>query len=242
MISGMSVLQVRSLSLPEEWVLLSLRDSGKTRDLGQAVVGCAAAELGELALRRKLLVKSRKFNIFGFDAYRRSPAEIQLLDIGRTGLPWADELLADLERRCASGQGRLSLMPWLRQRRREAFTLHRDALAKQGVLRHTRGAHFVPFRIFKPERYHPDPTVRNALITEVRAVSSGQSPPDERTFFLSGLIVSSELYKDLGVTVSKSHLLDRARGAGAVASIPEDLRDTSAILAFSVPKSSRRQG
>ncbi|MGH3166826.1 MAG: GPP34 family phosphoprotein [Trebonia sp.] len=127
----------RPLSLPEEWVLLSRKESGKTRDPGQAVAGCTAAELGELALRRKLLVRSRKFTVLGFEAYRPYRAEILLLDTSRTGLPRADELLADLERCPASGQGRLSVMPWLRRRRRQAFTLHRNALAERGVLRRT---------------------------------------------------------------------------------------------------------
>jgi hypothetical protein len=241
MVSRVSALQVRPLSLPEEWVLLSLKDSGKTRDPGCAVAGCAAAELGELALRRKLLVRSRKFNIFGLVGYRPSPAEIQLLDTSRTGLPWADELLADLELRRASGQEHLSLAPWLRQRRHQAFALHRSALAGMGVLRHAPGARFVPFRIFKPERYYPDSAVRNALVTEVRAACSGQSRLDERVLFLSDLVGSSELYKDLGVTLEMRHRLDSSRGTGMVASVPEDLRDTSAVLAFSVPKRSRHQ-
>jgi hypothetical protein len=241
MVSRVSALQVRPLSLPEEWVLLSLKESGKTRDPGCAVVGCAAAELGELALRQKLLVRSRKFNTFGFHGYRPYPAEIQLLDTSRTGLPWADELLADLELRRASGQGRLPLKPWLRQRRRQAFTLHRNALAERGALRHTPGARFVPFRIFKPERHYPDPAVRNALITEMRAVGSGQSRLDERALFLSDLVGSSELYKDLGVTLKMPHRLDRARGTGTVAYVPEDLRDTSAVLALYVPERSRHQ-
>jgi Golgi phosphoprotein 3 (GPP34) len=158
-------------SLPEEWSLLSFTDSGKVRDSNQAVAGCAAAELGELALRRKLLVRSRKSNIFGFDVYRTSPAEIQVIDTSRTGLPWADELLADLERRCVSEQGRLSLRQWLRQRR-NAFFLHRDALAERGVLRHAPGKRSGPFRPFSSERYYPDPGVRDALITELRAAGS----------------------------------------------------------------------
>jgi hypothetical protein len=241
MVSYVSAFQVRPLSLPEEWVLLSLKESGKTRDSGCAAGGCAAAELGELALRRKLLVRSRKFKLLGFNGYRPYPAEIQLLDTSRTGLPWADELLADLEGSRASWQGRLPLTSWLRQRRRQAFTLHRNALAEQGVLRHTPGARFVPFRIFKPERHYPDPAVRNALITEMRAAGSGQSQLDERALFLSDLLGSSELYKDLGVTLKMRYMLDRGRAAGTVVAVPEDLRDTSSVLAWSVPKRSRHQ-
>jgi hypothetical protein len=241
MVGRVSALQERPLSLPEEWVLLSLKDSGKTRDSGLAVTGCAAAELGELALRRKLLVSARKFSIFGLHGYRPYPAEIQLLDTSPTGVPWADELLADLERHRASGQGHLFLLPWLRQRRRQAFTLHRNALAERSVLRHTAGARFAPFRIFKPERYCPDPGVRNALITQMRAVGSGQSRLDERALFLSDLVESSELYKDLGVTLKTRYRLDRASGTGTVASVPEDLRDTSMVLALWVPERSRHQ-
>jgi hypothetical protein len=226
--------------LPEEFALLSLTDSGKTRDSAQAVVGCAAAELGELALRRKLLVRSRKFTMFGFDAYRPHPAEIQLLDTSRTGLAWADELLAELERRCASEHGRVILRQWLRQRR-EAFSLHRDALAERGVLRHKPGRHSGLFRFFGRERYYPGSAARNALITAVRVANSGQSRLDEHMLFLSDLVGIAGLDKDLGIELRLRHRLDRGRGVGTVESLPEDLRDTSAVLASSVPKRSRHQ-
>jgi len=236
----MSPLPARLLSLPEEWTLLSLTDSGKVRDSNQAVVGCVAAELGELALRRKLLVRSRKFKIFGFDGYRTSPAEIQVIDTSRAGLPWADELLADLERRRVSEQ-RLSLGQWLRQRR-EAFSLHLDALAERGVLRRAPGTRSVPFRFLSSERYYPDPAVRDTLIAELRAAGSGQNQLDEHMVFLSDLVSSSLLNKDLGIELRVSQRLDRGRGVGTVGSVPEDLRHTSAVLASSVPKNRRYQG
>jgi hypothetical protein len=231
---------LRTLSLPEEFALLSLTDSGKPRDSAQAVDGCAAAELGELALRRKLLVRSRKSEMLGFDAYRPHPAEIQLLDTSPTGLVWADDLLAELGRRCASGHERIVLRQWLRQRR-GAFSLHRDALAEYRVLHHKPGRHSGLFRFIGRERYYPDSVVRNALITTVRAASSGQSPLDEHMLFLSDLVGIAGLHKDLGFELSLRHRLDRGRGGGAVESLPEDLRDTSAVLASSVPKKSRHQ-
>jgi hypothetical protein len=233
----MPALPLRPLSLPEEFALLSLAESGKMIDSGQVVVGCAAAELGELALRRKLLVRSRKFTIFGLDGYRPHPAEIQLLDTSPTGLVWADQLLDELRRRDAAEVGRVIVWPWLRQRR-AAFALHRDALTARGVLRHQPRRHSGPFRAFGRDRYYPDPVVRSELIAAVRAACTGPSQLDEHMLFLSDLVDSSQLYKDLGFTIRVQSMLDRNRGRGT---FPQDLRDTSALLAFWVPKRSRHQ-
>jgi hypothetical protein len=228
----------RPLSLPEEFVLLSYRDSGTLHDSAQAAVGCAAAELGELALRRKLLVRSRKTKILGFDVYRLHGAEIQLLDTSRTDVPWIDELLAELERRAGAEHGRVRLNRWLRQHR-EAFTLHRGALAERRALHHKPGGYPGPFRILGREHYYPDNAVRDALIAEVRAATSGQSRFDEHTLFLHDLVEATELSKSLGVTSSLRQRLDRGRGVGAVEFLPEDLRDTSSVLASSVSMRSR---
>ncbi|EST18953.1 GPP34 family phosphoprotein [Streptomyces roseochromogenus] len=84
------------LTLPEEFTLLSLAETGKVIDSDQAGVGCAVAELGELALRGKLAVRTRKSTVFGLDAYRPYRAEIELVNADSTGLAWADELLAEL--------------------------------------------------------------------------------------------------------------------------------------------------
>lgn len=224
----MSAFPPRYLSLPEEFVLLSHLDSGRVHDSAQTAVGCAAAELGELALRRKLLVLARKSRKFGFEVYRLQ-GEIQLLDTGRTGLVWADELLAEPAFRSASENKPIALSRWLRQRGREAFSLHRDALTDRGVLRYKPGG------FLGRERHYPDLAVRNALINEVRAAHGGQSPLSEQMLFLCDLVEGAELTKDLGLKSSWRQRLERARGVGAVESLPEDLRDTSTALGFSVP-------
>jgi hypothetical protein len=233
----MPAFPLRPLSLPEEFALLSLTESGRTIDSGQAVVGCAAAELGELALRHKLLVRSRKFTVFGLAGYRPHPGEIHLIGTGPTGLVWADELLDELTRRDAAEAGRVIVRPWLRQRH-DAFALHRDALTARGVLRHQPGRHSGPFRAIGRDRYCPDPVVRGDLIAAVRAACTGQSQLDEHMLFLSDLVVSSELYRDLGFTMGMRSRLahDRAKGM-----LPQDLLDTSAVLASSVPERSRHQ-
>lgn len=234
----MSAPAPRYLCLPEEFLVLSHLDSGKVRDSHQTAFGCAAAELGELALRRKLLLRTRKFRKFGVEIYRLK-AEIQLLDTGRTGLVWADELLAELERRSDSALKPIALGRWLIQRRRAAFRLHRNALTERGVLLRKPGR-FLSSR----QRHYPNRGVRNTLINQIRAAHSGQSPLDEHMLFLYDLVEGTELSKDLGLGLSWRHSLDRARdrahGVGAEEFVPEDLRDTSAVLSGSV--SIRRSG
>jgi hypothetical protein len=229
----MSVPPTRHLSLPEEFVLLSHMGSGRVPDLNQAVAGCAAAELGELALRRKLLVRARKSRKFGFEIYLHR-AEIQLLNTGRTGLVWADEQLAGLERSIALDRRPVTVYRWLKQRRRGAFLLHREALVRRGLLRH------VPGRFLGRERHYPDPAVRNALINEVRAAHCGMIPLHEHMLFLTDLVEGADLDGALGVRPTMRQRLDRGRGIGAVEHFPEDLRDTSTVLGFSLP--SRNHG
>ena len=232
----------RHLSLPEEFVLLSHLANGKVHGSTRAVIGCAAAELGELALRRKLLVRARKWKKLGFDVYQLHGVEIELLDTGPTGLVWADEVLAELRQRCsASKHGHVRLHKWFRHRH-QAFSLHRDALAGCGVLLRRPGG---PTGLFRArQRFYPHPVLRDALVAEVRAARGGQSRIDGRMLFLRDIVESVGLGRELGARMSVRDGLDRARGAGAVELLPEHLRDTSAALAALVPTSDndRRYG
>jgi len=238
----MSVPSLRHLSLPEEFVLLSHLANGKVHGSVRAVIGCAAAELGELALRRKLLVHSRKSKWFGFDAYRMHGVQIELLDAGPTGLVWADALLAELHQHCsASKHGRARLHRWFGHRP-QAFSLHRDALAKRGILLPQPGG---PTGLFRTrQRHYPHHVLRDALIAEVRAASDEQSRIDEHMLFLSDLVETVGLGKELGARMSVRRKLDRSRGVGAVEFLPEDLRDTSSALIAAVPRhdNDRRYG
>ncbi|WP_326689016.1 MULTISPECIES: GPP34 family phosphoprotein [unclassified Streptomyces] len=231
----MSVPSQRYLSLPEEFVLLSHLASGKVHGSGRApaVIGCAAAELGELALRRKLAVRSRKSKALGFDVYRLHGVEIELLDARPTGLGWADALLAELQQSCsASEHGRVRLYQWFR-RHQEGFSLHRDALAARGVLHPKPGGHTGLFRA--RQRHYPDRVLREALIAEARAACGEESRVDAHMLFLCDLMETVGLNRELGIRLSVRQRLDRGRGAGAAASLPEDLRDTSTALAAAVP-------
>ncbi|MFE2421833.1 hypothetical protein [Streptomyces hokutonensis] len=77
----------------------------------QAAAGCAAAELGEPAVRRGLLVRPRKTRKLGVEIYRLR---------GETERP-------------------LTMTRWLRERGREALALHTSALVERGVLRRRPG-------------------------------------------------------------------------------------------------------
>ena len=250
------------LTLPEEFALLSLADTGKMIDSGQAAGGCAVAELGELALRGKLLLRQREHKVFGWNAIRQITQVIELVDPTPVGLAWADELLAELTNEPeAMSPAKL----WRRRyRRRNPFHWHRDALVAHGLVR------YVPSRgLFRRARYLPDPTVRNRLIDEVRLATEilqdagGGRRLDVHTKFLSDMVIRGELAKDLGVVKDRGwhvnvmflngllnrelwserrRARNRTPGIGALDSIPEPLRHTSEALADLVPKRSRNQG
>lgn len=236
----MSVPSPGYLSLPEEFVLLSHLASGKVHGSARAVIGCAAAELGELALRRKLLVRSRKSTMFGFEVYRLHGVKIELLDTDRTGLVWADELLVELTHRSVSEHGRVSLNKWFR-RHHQAFSRHRTALTERGMLRHKPGGRPSLFRSLTKERLYPDPAMRNALIMKVRAAGSEQIRLDEHMLFLCDLVEAAGLSKETGFTLSLRQRRDRGRGVGAAGFLPEELRDTSTALASSVPTNDKER-
>lgn len=165
-------------------------------------------------------MRSRKSRAFGFEIYRGN-GKIQLLDTGLTGIGWADDVLTELE-------SRSGLHGWLRRRRRTALEVHRNALTERSLLRRE------PGRLLTRQRHYPDTPARNQLIAELRAVYDEQSPLDEHLLFLCDLVDGAELRKDLGLKLSWRRR-DRARSAGAVASFPEDLRDTSTLLGAAVP-------
>lgn len=218
----------RLLTLPEEFVLLSHLESGKVRDHDQMSFGCAAAELGELALRRKVLIRPRKSRKFGIDFYRPQ-GDIELLDTGRTGLVWADGLLADLEV-SAAGPDPVTVREWVRQRRREALDLHREALTERGLLLHR------PHRFPGKDRYHPHAVTRDALIDEVRACIHDPSRLDAHLLFLCDLVDASGRVRDLGIRTSWRVALNWLRRAGAVVeSLPEELQDVRQVLRLLVP-------
>jgi hypothetical protein len=260
---------VGPLTLPEEFALLSLADTGKTIDSGQAKAGCAVAELGELALRGKLLIRQHEPKVFGLNAVRQVVQMVELIDAAPVGLAWADELLAELAQE--SGAIAVGRLLWRRRRRGNAFHLHRGALVARGLVRH------VPSRgLFRRERYLPDPTLRTGLIDELRLAAEilrargGGRRLDAHAMFLSDMVIRGELDKDLGIAQATrrgwrlnanvtflSGVLDnelelsrserrRARkedpGTGALGSLPEPLRHTSAVLGGSVPKRSRHRG
>ncbi|KUM99560.1 hypothetical protein AQI95_38170 [Streptomyces yokosukanensis] len=226
---------VGALTLPEEFALLSLAETGRAIDSRQAEAGCTVAELGELALRGRLLIRTRKFKVFGLDTYRPYRAEIELIGNGSTALAWADELLAELAE-LAEEDGAVVPHRWVR-RHRNAFQRHRGALIARGLVRHMPGA-----GVLRRDRYHPEPAVRRGLVEAVRLAHAGEHRLDAHMMFLSDMVSSSQLTRDLGGSWRTRHKLDRARGTGAVASVPEPLRDTSAVLAALVPKRTRHQG
>lgn len=216
------------LPLPGEFLLLAHQESGKVHDFERAAYGCAAAELGELALRRRLRVRVHKFKLFGSEVYSTS-GTIEVLDTRRTGLGWADDVLGTL-------QSGLALHRWLRRRRNAALALHRDALIGQGLLRHQ------PGRLPAGERHYPDPSACGSLIAHLHAVYDQRVPLDEHMLFLSDLVDDAGLARELGLRLSWQQRKDRARSVGTVSVFAEDLRDTSTVLSGAIPIPRSRDG
>lgn len=224
-------------------MLLSHLPWGKVHGSTRAVVGCAAAELGELALRGRLLVRTRKYDVFGLEAHRMHGVGIELLDTAPTGLPWADATLAELAEQheqlahrgprrfsLAEREGHLGLLRWLR-RHHQGFALHRTALTERGVLHRRSGG----LRFLTGARHLPDQALREGLAAEVRATAAGRGQLDAHALFLMDLVESVGLYKPLGISRSLRQRLDRGRSAGAAEFVPEELRDSSSALISVVP-------
>ncbi|MFF4219495.1 GPP34 family phosphoprotein [Streptomyces nondiastaticus] len=124
-------------------------EPGRVHNSAHIAFGCAAAELGELALRHKLRVQPRNSRAPGLDIYPLR-GDIQLLDTGRTALVRAGDLLTEPARHSDSGQQAISPHRWLRQHRRAALSRHRRQLVHRDILRH------VPGGFFGRERHYPD--------------------------------------------------------------------------------------
>ncbi|WP_369199547.1 GPP34 family phosphoprotein [Streptomyces sp. PU-14G] len=219
------------LSLPEEFVLLSHLPSGKVHGSTRAAIGCAAAELGELTLRRKILPRPWRTTVLGVRVDVTHRAGIELLDTTATGLPWADEVLAELGHFPVSDGGRISIRRWLRKRS-EAFPLHRAALMERGLLHQRSG-------VLARKRCAPDQAAHDPLVMHLRAIGAGQCPVDAHGLFLCDLIRAVGLHRTLRVPMGMHTKPYRSRGAGSAESVPEELRHASTALATLVPSHDR---
>ncbi|GGK78361.1 hypothetical protein Sme01_23010 [Sphaerisporangium melleum] len=232
------------MSLPEEFLLLSHGRHGNVHDHDRSVVGCAAAELGELALRRRLrLAPHWMINFWGITCFFTT-AEIHVLDLTPTGIGWADDLLTELGRlsapeghpasdptRTASPSRPILLQRWLRLRGDRAFLLHREAMIERGLLFYSPG-----FRPEHEERHYPDAALRTMLIDWLRAVNSAEVPADEQSLLLRDLVDGAGLNKELGLNRSIRQLRDQIRRTGTVAAVPKDMENTSDLLTLSFPR------
>jgi hypothetical protein len=91
----------------------------------------------------------------------------------------------------------ISLHEWLRLRGDKALLLHRKALTERRVLLHSPG-----LRPGQEERHYPDPSVRNELISRLRAVDHERVPVDEHMLLLLNLVAEAGLNDELGLTMS----------------------------------------
>lgn len=211
-------------SLPEEFLLLSHHSYGGLPDPQKTGAGCAAAELAELALHRRLRVTpEKKRRMLGFD-FHSPPNSVHLTDPTPTGLAWADDLLEELGYLTASQGNGIHLDTWLRMRLHTSLSLHREALIER----------IGPFPTVKHKNRYPHSHVCDVLITWLRDAAEEWFSIDERTLFLSDLADGAGLSQEFGAALTIFQRINRARGTGAVAAVPEYLRVTSMILSGSI--------
>ncbi|RKT84274.1 Golgi phosphoprotein 3 (GPP34) [Saccharopolyspora antimicrobica] len=220
------------LSLPEEFVLLSQRETGEVRYEPATSFGCAAAELGELLLRGKIRIWHKERRLFG-RAVLIGSGKIELVDSGSTGLVWAEEVLNGLVRRQAAKSKPVTVTSWARHRSSDALNQHRSALLARGLL-----AHAPPESRRKPDRYFPHPGAREALLAELHASIAGHRPFDGRTFVLTQLAnadgLSSEMRRGLSVrTVLKTKQFG---------DVPPSLLRATSALTSAIPSPSTSGG
>ncbi|GAA4862483.1 GPP34 family phosphoprotein [Saccharopolyspora cebuensis] len=213
------------LTLPEEMALLLHLAGGTPASRRQASAACAAAELAELALRGRIVVRSRPVVVGGVQVPLVRRAEIEPRGTGWTGLEWADGVLAELARR---GPGPIPLRPWVV--RRDQLPHHREVLIARGLMRR------LPGGLLVRDRHLPDPVLARV---SVRRIAAAGQRVDGRGLLLSDLVAAAELVGDLALPEPGDDRMNDERGFGRWSFRPEHLRDTSFLLASAVPKRTR---
>ncbi|RKT84452.1 Golgi phosphoprotein 3 (GPP34) [Saccharopolyspora antimicrobica] len=162
------------LTLPDEFALLLHKPSGSHVAGANSNTGTAAAEIGELVLRGRMSPQG---------------TALQLLDAASSGHPWMDQLLAQFQQVAGRENHPVELSWWL-QLRSNAFLAHRAVLVDRGVLRVERRKFL---GLLPDDRYHPDRSIRSALLAELHGLARGEHPPDGRLALLGALVHRSGL-------------------------------------------------
>lgn len=222
----------RTLSLPEEFLLLSQRQDGEPRHEVATAYGCAAAEIGELVLRGAIRVRHKEVRIFGSAMFIGS-GKVELLDSASTGVPWAEQVRTGLAQRRAARAKPIALSSWVRHRGSEALIQHRSALLARSLL-----SQAPPTTRRGPDRFLPHPVAREALLTEMRAILTGQHPADEHSFLLYQLSTGDLLDREVWQGINRwTH-----RGVNPFAALSKDLFHAGTAIKAAIPSSSGSGG
>jgi hypothetical protein len=181
------------LTLPEEVLLLALRDDAGTIPMGSMYsYAVAGAIVAELALRERITVEKVK----------RSQL-VQLVDERPTG----DPLLDDAQARIRKAKRRASVTSWV-GRLAQAKSRDRVAqkLVQRGILRRVEGRVLVFFPRKTWPTANPRPEAR--IIERLRRAIFDGETPDARTAVLIGLVFPSGL---LGHVFEKRELRGRKK-------------------------------
>lgn len=162
------------LTVPDELALLLHKPSGTSFVGASPGAATAAAEVGELVLHGRLALRG---------------TAVQLRDASSSGLPWLDQLMAQLQR-VAGRDDRPVQLGWWLPLRSGAFATHRSVLVERGVLRLERRKFL---GVLPDDRYHPDRATRDALLAELHGLAQGELPVDGRRALLGALVHRSGL-------------------------------------------------
>ena len=181
------------LTLPEEVLLLALRDEEGTIPMGSMYsYAIAGATIAELALRERITVeKVKKSNL------------VHLVDQTPTG----DPLLDEAQTKIRKAKRRASVVSWvgrLAQEKSRDRVAHR--LVQRGILRRAEGRVLVFFSRNTWPTVNPKPEAE--LVEQMRRAIFGGETPDARTAILIGVASPSGL---LGNVFGKRELKERKK-------------------------------
>lgn len=175
----MSEPESRGIALPGEVALLLHKPNGSYYATANPNIAVAAAEIGELALRNRISIERK---------------HLLVLDPSPSGLPWFDELVAELRRKSGPKEKPVNLANWL-SRRTRAFKTHQALLAECGLLVRTTNKFlgFIPY-----DRHFVHEPTHGSLLNELAQVARAQRPVDNRLALITAVVHAGGLDRALG--------------------------------------------
>lgn len=200
-----------SLTLPGAFVLLLQKPNGASYRNSMAATVVVAAELGELALQKRVTWQGK---------------QLHLADATPTGIARLDALLTKIDSRTGHGGKPIGVRSWVAlrgMRGKSTLRKHRAILAEQQFV--TREPHKL-LGMLPNDRYVPDAEARDAVVGRIRSAAQG-GRYDERTELLCCLVHASSGANTLGFDRDeRAKLKEIAQGS----ELAQSVQQTVAVL------------